>query len=248
MPSRGHRGAWGRRGAGFPPCRRPRYVLASPSISVMIRRVPELVLRNVLGAGQEPAFLLGVESPCGGRRRLRSLRAWNQEMSSVEDRIAALTAPLLARMGYRLVRAKLAAQPRRTLQVMIERLDARPIAVADCEAVSRALSPQLDVAEPLRGAYDLEVSSAGIDRPLTAIEDFDRFEGFEARIRLDPAIAGRKRLSGRLGEVRRDAVEVTLDDGSRLEVPFAAIDEARLALTDELIAAMTPPSETIGKG
>ena len=136
--------------------------------------------------------------------------------------------------GFRLVRLRLLAGKRRTLQVMAERPDGT-MNVDDCAALSRALSEFLDREDPLEGEYLLEVSSPGIDRPLTRIADFARWSGHEAKVELAAADAtGRKRFKGLL--LGLDGNDVVIEsDGSRLRIPFGGIAEAKLVLTDKLI-------------
>ncbi len=148
-----------------------------------------------------------------------------------------LIAPTLAGMGYALVRARLSGGGRRTLQVMAERSDGATMKVADCAEISRALSALLDVEDPIEGAYDLEVSSPGIDRPLVRLDDFARFVGFDAKIETARPIDGRKRFSGRLDGVSAGRVHIDLGDGTVAALPYEDICEAKLVLTDELIAA-----------
>src|SRR5690554_5392970 len=114
--------------------------------------------------------------------------------SGVGERVGALIEPSLEEMGYELVRVQLTGGPRPGLQIMAERADRAQMSVEDCAAISRAISAILDVEDPIAGAYTLEVSSPGIDRPLTRPEDFDRFQGFEARIECREAVEGRRRL------------------------------------------------------
>ena len=115
------------------------------------------------------------------------------------NEIARIIEPSLDAMGYRLVRLMQTGGLRRpTLQVMAERRDEEPMTVEDCAEISRAVSALLDVADPIAGAYMLEVSSPGIDRPLVRPEDYDRFAGFEARIDLSSPLDGRKRFRGRV--------------------------------------------------
>ena len=155
--------------------------------------------------------------------------------------IERLINPTLEQMGFRVVRVKFFARPRRTLQVMAERADGSSVIVDDCAAISRAISVLLEVEDPIRGAYDLEVSSTGIDRPLVRIEDFARFAGFEAQITVDPPLEGRKRFRGRLVGAGENTVRLTLEDGAEVALPYGDIADAKLAMTDELIAATTPP-------
>jgi ribosome maturation factor RimP len=145
--------------------------------------------------------------------------------------------PALAAMGYELVRVQLAGGHHRpTLQIMLERTDGRGIAVEDCEAASRAVSALLDVEDPIPGAYHLEVSSPGIDRPLTRTKDFARFVGHVARIELKFPIDGRRRFQGRLVGVKDERVLIATEAGEAA-LPVADIAKAKLVLTDELIAA-----------
>jgi ribosome maturation factor RimP len=149
--------------------------------------------------------------------------------------IARLVEPSLEAMGYRLVRVVITSGRRATLQVMAERLDGLPMTVDDCAQISRSVSPLLDVADPIAGAYTLEVSSPGIDRPLVRTEDYDRFSGFEARIELVRPVDGRKRFRGRLLGTSGDAVRLATETGETL-LPLEAVARAKLVLTDDLIA------------
>jgi ribosome maturation factor RimP len=150
--------------------------------------------------------------------------------------IAGMIEPSLAAMGYRLVRVVVTRGRRATLQVMFERLDDRPVSVDDCAGASRAISALLDVADPIAGAYDLEVSSPGIDRPLVRLEDYDRFAGCEARIELTEPIEGRRRFRGILLGRSEDTIRLRTATGEA-GLPFAAVARAKLVLTDALIAA-----------
>lgn len=154
--------------------------------------------------------------------------------------------PSLAAMGYELVRVQLSGGQRPVVQVMVERADRAGMTVDDCAAVSRALSALLDVEDPIPGAYVLEVSSPGIDRPLTRLDDFQRFAGFEARVETRQPIDGRKRFRGRLLGTEGDQVRLALAGtgeqagegaGAEVSLPFSAIHKAKLVLTEELIAA-----------
>ena len=155
--------------------------------------------------------------------------------------IERLIIPTLEQMGFRVVRVKFFARPRRTLQVMAERADGSAVIVDECARISRAISALMEVEDPIRGAYDLEVSSTGIDRPLVRMEDFTRFAGFEAQVTVDPAVEGQKRFRGRLVGASEGAVTLTLESGAEAVLPFEAITDAKLAMTDELIAATVPP-------
>lgn len=143
----------------------------------------------------------------------------------------------LEAIGYQLVRVRLTgARANRTLQIMIERLDEGPVTVDDCAAVSRHVSAVLDVEDPIDDTYMLEVSSPGIDRPLTRERDFARFAGFEAKVELAALQDGRRRFRGRLLGCEDGLVKLMTDEGEAT-LPFEAIATAKLVLTDELIAA-----------
>jgi ribosome maturation factor RimP len=154
-------------------------------------------------------------------------------------RVAAVVEPVLADLGFRLVRIKISAQNGCTVQVMAERPDGS-MNVEDCETVSRAVSPALDVDDPIGRPYYLEVSSPGIDRPLVRAEDFDRWAGFEAKLELLAPRDGRKRFRGILrgtqgGEVVVERTDVKGDDEPTVCLPLAGLMEARLVMTDDLI-------------
>jgi ribosome maturation factor RimP len=160
-----------------------------------------------------------------------------------QTELETLIAPTIEPMGYELVRVRLSGSPQATLQVMAERADGKPMAVEDCESISRALSAKLDVEDPIAAAYTLEVSSPGIDRPLVRPQDYRRFAGHIARVETRVPVAGRRRFSGRIAEATESHVrlklEETVADGGipEVEIPIADIARAKLKLTDELIAA-----------
>ncbi|MBH0237666.1 ribosome maturation factor RimP [Methylobrevis albus] len=160
-------------------------------------------------------------------------------------KVAAIIDPVLIDIGYRLVRVRLSGLNGATLQIMAERPDGG-MTVEDCETVSRAISPALDVEDPIDRAYYLEVSSPGIDRPLVRVSDFARWVGFEAKVELAVPVAGRKRFRGWLLGVEGEGSEATagirmlqpLDDGTNeARFPLASLEEARLVLNDALIRA-----------
>lgn len=156
-------------------------------------------------------------------------------------RIAGIVAPSIEAMGYEVVRIMLTGGRRPTLQIMAERADGSGMGVDDCAEISRTISAVLDVEDPISGEYTLEVSSPGIDRPLTRLKDFRRYAGFEARVDLAAPIEGRKRFSGRLlGVDDADRVLVETEPGVREALPFDGIARAKLILTDELVAASAP--------
>jgi ribosome maturation factor RimP len=157
----------------------------------------------------------------------------------LEQRIATMIAPSLGAMGYDLVRVMIQGRQRPVLQVMAERQDKKGMTVEDCADISRQISALLDVEDPIAGAYSLEVSSPGIDRPLTRPADFQRFAGFEAKLETAEPFDGRKRFRGKLiGLDEQGQVTLTAEDGS-WTVPLSAVKSAKLVLTDDLIAAMT---------
>jgi ribosome maturation factor RimP len=172
--------------------------------------------------------------------------------TGLEARLAEIVAPTLADMGYELVRVALMGEPagrgRPTVQVMADRADGTPMGIEDCENLSHALGAVLDVADPMPGAWTLEVSSPGIDRPLTRVKDWNRFAGHLARAELAEPVNGRKRLSGViLGAetgTHPPTARIRLDDGSELAVPLAAIRKAKLVLTDALIEATATQQRT----
>jgi ribosome maturation factor RimP len=155
-------------------------------------------------------------------------------------RVAALAEPVLADLGYRLVRVRVSGAAGCTVQIMAERPDGS-MAIEDCEAASRALSPVFDAADPVEGAYRLEISSPGIDRPLVRRSDFDRYAGHVAHIETLAPVDGRRRFRGDLLGTDGESVRLRRTDSAAADNPevVLAIDdiaEARLVLTDALIA------------
>jgi ribosome maturation factor RimP len=155
-------------------------------------------------------------------------------------RVSAVAGPVLEGMGYRLVRIRISGEAGCTVQIMAERPDGS-MQIEDCEAISRALSPVLDIADPVERAYRLEISSPGIDRPLVRRSDFERYTGHLVKVDMAVAHEGRKRFRGKIAGVEGDAIRLIRDDfkaGDDVEVLLVMEDigEARLVLTDELIA------------
>ena len=155
--------------------------------------------------------------------------------------IARMVEPALEAMGYRLVRVAITSGRRARLQVMAEHADDAPMTVEDCADISRSISAVLDVADPIAGAYDLEVSSPGIDRPLVRPEDYDRFAGREARIELAAPLDGRKRFRGTVLGRQGEAIRLLTETGET-KLPFAAVVRAKLVLNETLLTAPTPKS------
>lgn len=156
-----------------------------------------------------------------------------------EDRqLLELLDPVAEAAGYRLVRLRLmgGGAKGRSLQIMAERPSDGDMDITDCTRLSRAVSEVMDAADPVSGEYRLEVSSPGIDRPLTRLQDFETYEGCEARIELDRLAEGRKRFKGVLAGVEGDNVGVDLEgEAETAMIPFAWITDAKLSLTDELL-------------
>jgi ribosome maturation factor RimP len=158
--------------------------------------------------------------------------------TAIDRRLAAIVAPVIEGMGFELVRLRLMAGRTRTLQIMADRPEGG-IEVADCAEISTAVSAVLDVEDPLEDAYVLEVSSPGIDRPLTRLKDFDAWEGHEAKLETREMIDGRRRFKGILGGTEGDEVLIEIDEaGEKMTIGlrFDWLSEAKLVLTDELIA------------
>lgn len=153
--------------------------------------------------------------------------------------VAAIVEPVLADLGFRLVRVKIQGDGRdRVVQLMAERPDGS-ITVDDCETISKGISPVLDVADPIPGAYRLEVSSPGIDRPLVRPSDFEDWSGHEAKIELKEPIDGRRRFKGVLEGFEDGEVRIEADTGEHgiqhLGLPVHLISDAKLVLTDQLV-------------
>jgi ribosome maturation factor RimP len=159
-----------------------------------------------------------------------------------------LLEPEVEDLGYRLVRvAFVGGNSDPTLQVMAEKPTTRQLDLSDCEVISRRLSEKLDALEaegrdPIEGSYRLEVSSPGIDRPLTRLADYDDWKGHEARVTLAEPLNGRKQFSGELAGTEGNTVRLTGKDGVDYAIPFASIHSAKLLLTDKLIASTAPLS------
>jgi ribosome maturation factor RimP len=184
------------------------------------------------GSREGPAFFVRKRPMTDANHRLA-------RETGPAQRIAALAEPVLAGMGFRLVRAKMIGS---TVQIMAERPDGT-FTIDDCESFSRAFSPVLDVADVMAGRYHLEVSSPGIDRPLVRPQDFEDWAGHEVKLEMAVPQAGRKRFKGELEGYHDGEVRLFIDnpEGGKekllVGVPFADISEARLTLTDALIAA-----------
>jgi len=156
---------------------------------------------------------------------------------TAEDRsLLELLDPVAETCGYEIVRLRLmSGKEARRLQIMAERPDG-DMNVEDCTRLSRAISEVMDAADPINGEYTLEVSSPGVDRPLTRLKDFEAYEGLEARLELDRVAEGRKRYRGLLAGVEEKSVGIDMDgEDETVFIPFAWIAEAKLVLTDNLM-------------
>lgn len=165
--------------------------------------------------------------------------------AAIDRRLAEIIAPVVEDLGYELVRVRLLGGKTKTLQVMADKPEGG-IEVDDCAAISTAVSATLDVEDPLEDAYTLEVSSPGIDRPLTRLKDFEAWAGYEAKIETTEMIDGRRRFKGELAGVEGDEVLITLNgtnqsndaDPVTIGLNFDWLSDAKLVLTDDLITEM----------
>jgi len=159
--------------------------------------------------------------------------------TGLDRRIAEIIEPVLVALGYKLVRARLMNQNGLTLQVMAEKNDGT-MTVTDCEEVSMAISPVLDVEDPVEKAYHLEVSSPGIDRPMVRKSDFARWQGHIVKCETSILVDNRKRFRGKITDVDADGFtlerdQVAYGEEPRVKIPFNTLSEAKLILTDDLI-------------
>ena len=174
------------------------------------------------------------------RTRIRSVSRYTTPMkahSPQDKRILEIAEPLAETLGLEIVRVRVMGGKKTTVQIMAERHDGTMV-VEDCARLSRALSEIFDEADPVSGEYDLEVSSPGIDRPLTALSHFERWEGFEAKIELDRLVENRKRFRGMLAGIEDDNVLMDLKgENDTAVIPFDWIADAKLVMTDALVEA-----------
>lgn len=161
--------------------------------------------------------------------------------TAIDRRMAEIVSPILEDMGFELVRLRLMGGETPTLQIMADRPEGG-ITIDDCGDISVAVSAVLDVEDPLEGAYNLEVSSPGLDRPLTRLKDFDLWQGYEAKLETSEQIDGRKRFKGEIAGTEGDEVLVNIDTGKdgiqTIGLRFDWLTDAKLVLTDELIREM----------
>lgn len=164
--------------------------------------------------------------------------------AAIDRRMAEIITPVLEDMGYELVRLRLMSGETATLQIMADKPEGG-IEVDDCALISNAISAVLDVEDPINEAYHLEVSSPGIDRPLTRLKDFEAFEGYEAKLETAEMIDGRKRFKGMLAGVEGDEVLINVAEGT-IGLKFDWLAEAKLVLTDDLIRDMLKARKDAG--
>lgn len=164
--------------------------------------------------------------------------------TQIDRRLAEIITPVIEGMGFELVRVRFMGGKTATVQIMAERADGG-IEVDECAAISTAVSATLDVEDPIEDAYTLEVSSPGIDRPLTRLKDFESFEGYEAKLETQELIEGRKRFKGVLAGVEGDEILINVDEGT-LGLRFDWLGDAKLVLTDELIREMLRQRKAAG--
>ncbi|MDA0187712.1 MAG: ribosome maturation factor RimP, partial [Proteobacteria bacterium] len=168
--------------------------------------------------------------------------------TAIDRRMAEILTPVIEDMGFEVVRIRLMGGKSNTLQIMVERPNGG-IEVDECARVSTAVSAVLDVEDPLEDPYALEVSSPGIDRPLTRLKDFENWEGYEARVETTEMIDGRRRFRGLLAGVEGDEVLVNIEEGGEtitVGLHFDWLSDAKLILTDELIRDMLRARKAAG--
>jgi ribosome maturation factor RimP len=153
-------------------------------------------------------------------------------MTPTEKRIYDIVEPVITDLGFDLVQVK---QIGDTLQIMAEDPKTRRLGIDDCTKMTREISAILDVEDPIKGAYKLEVSSPGIDRPLVKLDDYKQFKGLEAKLEVFPPIEGQKKFRGRIMGIENDADVIVDTDQGEYAIPFQTISKSKLVLTDELI-------------
>ena len=153
--------------------------------------------------------------------------------SEIEKKISAIISPTIETLGYELVRVRLVPGETSTLQIMADRRSGE-IDVEDCSIISRDISVLLDVEDPINDAYILEVSSPGIDRPLTRLKDFNNWQGYEVKLETYELINGQRRFKGEIYNIEKDNITLA-NNGKFTELSFKLISEAKLILTDNLI-------------
>ncbi len=164
--------------------------------------------------------------------------------AAIDRRMAEIITPVIEDMGFELVRVRLMSGKSTTLQIMADKPDGG-IEVDDCAEISQAIGAVLDVEDPILDEYTLEVSSPGIDRPLTRLKDFEMFEGYEAKVETSEMIDGRRRFKGELAGVEEDEVLINVSEGT-IGLKFDWLSDAKLVLTDDLIKEMLRQRKAAG--
>lgn len=164
--------------------------------------------------------------------------------AAIDRRLTEILQPVIEALGFELVRIRLMGGKTQTLQIMADRPEGG-IEVDDCAKISTAVSATLDVEDPIEDNYTLEVSSPGIDRPLTRLKDFDAWEGYEAKIETDDLIDGRRRFKGKLAGTEDDEVLIEIEEGT-IGLKFDWLSDAKLVLTDDLIREMLRARKAAG--
>ena len=164
--------------------------------------------------------------------------------AAIDRRMAEIITPVIEDMGFELVRVRLMSGKSTILQIMADKPEGG-IEVDDCAEISQAVSAVLDVEDPILDEYTLEVSSPGIDRPLTRLKDFEMFEGYEAKIETADMIDGRRRFKGALAGIEEDEVLINVDEGT-IGLKFDWLSDAKLVLTDDLIKEMLRQRKATG--
>ena len=164
--------------------------------------------------------------------------------AAIDRRMAEIITPVIEDLGFELVRVRLMSGKTTTLQIMADRPEGG-IEVDDLAVINQALGAVLDVEDPILDEYTLEVSSPGIDRPLTRLKDFEMFEGYEAKLETEEMIDGRRRFKGELAGVEDDEVLINVTEGT-IGLKFDWLSDAKLVLTDELIKEMLRQRKAAG--
>jgi ribosome maturation factor RimP len=174
---------------------------------------------------------------CGGRKAAAGSRLciWSSVIFTAAAHLEPVFEPVIEKAGFKLVRLRIMGGQSKTLQIMAERPDGS-MDVEGCTTLSHALLDFIEAEDPIEGDYEIEVSSPGIDRPLTRLSDFTRWKGHEAKVELAAPLDGRKRFRGRLEGLDGNDVVIT-SQGNRIQFPFRSVSEAKLVLTDKLIQA-----------
>ena len=158
--------------------------------------------------------------------------------TNMDERVFAIADPIAKDMGLNIVRVRVQSGRRKTVQIMAERVSDGLLGIAECEALSRELTATMDVEDPIHDPFILEVSSPGLERPLTSLEDFKHYAGYKARVDLDRMVEGRKRFRGILVGIDGKNIDIDLDgEDETAQIPFEWVSEAKLLITDELIKA-----------